>query len=92
MALPIFQEFSDHTNVICGDNAQGKTNLLEAVYLLSGGKSFRTRMDRDLVGFEYSEAEILADIFSHEREQTVHIRFCPGQPKKLPSTVSERTE
>ena len=76
-------EFSDHTNVICGDNAQGKTNLLEAIYLLSGGKSFRTRMDRDLVGFEYSEAEILADIFSHEREQTVHIRFCPGQPKKI---------
>ena len=76
-------EFSDHTNVICGDNAQGKTNLLEAIYLLSGGKSFRTRMDRDLVGFEYSEAEILADIFSHEREQTVHIRFCPGQLKKI---------
>ena len=76
-------EFAEHTNVICGDNAQGKTNLLEAVYLLSGGKSFRTRMDRDLVGFDYSEAEILADITSHDREQTVRIRLCPGQSKKI---------
>ena len=29
-------------NVICGDNAQGKTNLLEAVWLFTGGRSFRT--------------------------------------------------
>ena len=35
-------EFSPGTNVITGENAQGKTNLLEAVYLLTGGKSFRT--------------------------------------------------
>ena len=76
-------EFSADTNVICGDNAQGKTNLLEAVYLLSGGKSFRTRLDRELVGFDYSEAEVLADIYSHGREQTVRIRICPGQAKKI---------
>lgn len=76
-------EFSEKTNVICGDNAQGKTNLLEAVYLLSGGKSFRTRQDKELVGFEYSEAEVLADVFSHDREQTIRIRLCPGQPKKI---------
>ena len=75
--------FSPHTNVICGDNAQGKTNLLEAVFLLSGGRSFRTRMDRDLVGFGYSEAEVLAEVFSHDRNQTVRIRLCPGQAKKI---------
>lgn len=76
-------EFSGDTNIICGDNAQGKTNLLEAVYYLSCGKSFRTRMDRELVGFPYSEAEILADIFSRGREQTIRIRLCPGQAKKI---------
>ena len=76
-------EFDSGTNVISGQNAQGKTNLLEAVYMLSCGRSFRTRFDRELVGFDYSEAELLAEVYSHGREQTVHIRFNPGRPKKI---------
>ncbi len=76
-------EFAPGTNVICGQNAQGKTNLLEAVYMLSMGRSFRTRFDRELVGFDFSEGEILAEVFSHERDQTVNIKFRPGQAKKI---------
>lgn len=76
-------EFSPQTNVITGRNAQGKTNLLEAIYILSSGRSFRTRFDKELVGFDYSDSEILAEIFSHEREQTIQIRLCPGQAKKI---------
>lgn len=76
-------EFSPETNVICGSNAQGKTNLLEAVYLLSTGRSFRTRFDRELVGFGYSEGEILAEVFSRDRQQTVNLRFRPGQAKRI---------
>ena len=76
-------EFAPGTNVISGQNAQGKTNLLEAVYMLSCGRSFRTRFDKELVGFDYSEAEILADIYSHERDQTISIRLRPGQTKKI---------
>lgn len=76
-------EFDPGTNVICGQNAQGKTNLLEAVYMLSMGRSFRTRFDRELVGFDFSEGEILAEVFSHERDQTVNIKFRPGQTKKI---------
>ena len=51
-------EFAPGTNVICGPNAQGKTNLLESVYMLSCGRSFRTRFDRELVGFGYSEGQM----------------------------------
>ena len=76
-------DFSPCTNVITGENAQGKTNLLEAVYLLSSGKSFRTRFDRELVGFDFSEAEILAEVYSHEREQSIRIRMSPGQAKRI---------
>ena len=75
--------FAPCTNVIAGPNAQGKTNLLEAVYLLSAGRSFRTRFDRELVGFDFSEAEVLAEVRSHERQQTVHIRLRPGQSKQI---------
>ena len=76
-------EFDSGTNVISGQNAQGKTNLLESVYMLSCGKSFRTRYDRELIGFGCADAEILADVYSHERDQTVDIRLCCGRPKKI---------
>lgn len=75
-------EFDPGTNVIYGQNAQGKTNLLESVYMLSCGRSFRTRFDRELVGFGFSSADILADIESHDRKQTVNIRLRPGTAKK----------
>lgn len=76
-------EFDAGTNVICGANAQGKTNLLEAVYILSSGRSFRTRFDRELVGFDFSSAELLAEVESHGREQTVKIAMHPGTAKKI---------
>ena len=76
-------EFDAGTNVICGENAQGKTNLLEAVYMLSCGRSFRTRFDKELIGFGCDAADILADVYSHEREQTVNIRLLSGRPKSI---------
>lgn len=76
-------EFSDGTNVISGPNAQGKTNLLESVYMLSCGRSFRTRFDRELIGFNNSYAEILADIYSYHRDQTVNIKLSQGKAKKI---------
>ena len=41
----------DDVNVIYGENAQGKTNLIEAVYLFTGAKSFRGARDSELVQF-----------------------------------------
>ena len=76
-------DFSPGTNVIYGENAQGKTNLLEAVYMLSTGRSFRTRFDRELVGFGYDSAEILAQVQSRERDQTVKIDLRPGARKSI---------
>ena len=76
-------EFSPGTNVISGENAQGKTNLLEAVYMLTGGRSFRTRFDKELIGFDCSAGEILADVFAHGREQTVKITLRRGQRKQI---------
>ena len=76
-------EFSPGTNVICGPNAQGKTNLLEAVYMLSTGRSFRTRFDRELIGFGCDGADLLAEVSSHDREQTVNLRMQNGRPKRI---------
>ena len=76
-------EFGSGTNVIYGENAQGKTNLLEAVYMLACGRSFRTRFDRELIGFGCDGAEILADVHSHGRDQTVRIVMKSGQRKQI---------
>jgi len=76
-------EFISGTNVITGPNAQGKTNLLEAVYMLSCGRSFRTRYDKELIGFGYTGADILSDIESHGRNQTVNIQMRQGLAKKI---------
>jgi len=42
-------EFSDNTTVFCGDNSIGKSNILEAIWLLSTGKSFRAEKDEEMI-------------------------------------------
>jgi len=43
-------------NLVSGDNGQGKTNFLEAVYICAAGRSWRTKSDRDLINFNAKEA------------------------------------
>ena len=62
-------------NIIYGDNAQGKTNLLEAIWLLSGAKSFRGAKDADLIRFGESRALIESDFFCDGRQQTSKIQL-----------------
>lgn len=66
-------DFSENVNVIIGDNAQGKTNLLEAIYLTATGRSFRTRSDKDMIGFDKEFASVRAEGFSDGRERRVDI-------------------
>ncbi|KRN32114.1 DNA replication/repair protein RecF [Liquorilactobacillus mali] len=51
-------EFSPQINVLIGENAQGKTNLLEAIYVLAMARSHRTNNERELVNFAEDEALI----------------------------------
>ena len=75
--------FSDNINVITGKNAQGKTNLLEAVYYLTGAKSFRAGSDRELIQFEKDNTRLQADIFSEGRRQNIQIDFGHARRKKI---------
>lgn len=54
-------EFDDETNVICGENAQGKTNIIEALWLFSGAKSFRNSKDNEFIKFGESRAKIYTE-------------------------------
>lgn len=76
-------ELDPGINVIAGENAQGKTTLLEAVYMLTCARSFRTRFDRELIRFGSGFAELEADIFSGGREQKLKILLRPGVKKQI---------
>lgn len=75
--------FDPSCNVIYGENAQGKTNLLEAIVYLSCGKSPRAHGDKELIGFDMQEAALLGDIFSRQREFVTDIRLSRGKRRKM---------
>ena len=76
--------FSPGVNLIVGDNAQGKTNLLESIFYLGSGKSFRAQKNSELVRFSADFCEIDGKIFSQEREQTLRwVLFKGARPRQL---------
>ena len=75
--------FKDSVNVVTGKNAQGKTNLIEAVYYLAAGRSFRQAVDKDLVSFDRENACIRASVISCGRLQTLETRLFRGQRREL---------
>jgi DNA replication and repair protein RecF len=76
-------DFSPSVNVIIGNNAQGKTNLLEAMYYLTSGRSFRAKNDRELIGFDRDDAVIRAHIDSQGRRQKLEARLSRGRRRQF---------
>ena len=75
--------FDPVCNVIYGENAQGKTNLLEAIVCLSAGKSHRTRGDRELIRFQQSDFRIEGHIFTRNRDFFSCIKVEAGKKKQI---------
>lgn len=65
--------FDEGVNLVFGENAQGKTSLLEAIYLLSAGKSFRTRHMREIIMHEEKESALQAN-FRTKTEENARMR------------------
>ena len=61
-------EFNDKINIIYGNNAQGKTNILEAIYLFSLGKSNRAAHDSDMIKFGQESSRLDIGFISKDRE------------------------
>ena len=66
-------EFSNNLNVITGPNGVGKTNIVEAIYYLSLGRSFRAVEDNDLIKKNQDKAEITAAITEGELNRKIKI-------------------
>lgn len=70
-----------HFNILVGPNAQGKTNVIEGIYLLSLGKSFRVADYRDLIGWGEQQALIRAWVFNDVGEEERHVQLTAEKKK-----------
>lgn len=75
--------FCDGINVLYGENAQGKTNLLEAIYYAAIGKSFRGQTGNELIRFGDPFSVISVDFSGRGREQNITARLCRGRVRVL---------
>ena len=67
-------------NVIHGENAQGKTNIIEAIWLFTGAKSFRGAKDKEMLRFGQKKCSVHTVFATAMREQTASIElFAPSQ-------------
>ena len=77
-------ELDPGVNLIVGQNAQGKTNLLEAIGYLGSGKSFRAQKSMEMIRFSQDFAEIEGDLFSQERQQSLRwVLFSGSRPRQI---------
>lgn len=76
--------FDPGVNLIVGDNAQGKTNLLEAICYLGSGKSFRAQKTAEMVFFHADFAELSGEVFAQERQQSLRfLLFSGSRPRQM---------
>ena len=76
-------QFSPGVNVIWGENAQGKTNLLEAIGFLAGARSHRARGDKELIAFQRTQGTITAQVESRGRDFLIQAQLFRGARRKL---------
>lgn len=81
----------EKVNVIYGDNAQGKTNLLEAIWLFCGGHSFRGAKDIEFIAFGKDYADLQIKFFSENREQTAKLTYKNGKKEVVINGVKKNS-
>lgn len=80
--------FSDGTNVIVGDNAVGKTNILESIALLSTGKSFKAKLEIEMVSLGQNIARVSGKTNNDQLEVVISVN--PKRKKFLVNGVAKR--
>ena len=77
-------DFAPGVNLIVGDNAQGKTNLLEAISYFGSGRSFRAQKTGEMIRFGADFADLEASVFSQDRQQSLRfVLFSGSRPRQI---------
>ena len=74
-------EFEEGTTILYGNNAQGKTNILEALYLSATTKSHRGSKDKDIIKFDEDEAHIKVIVHKHEIDHKIDMHLKKDKSK-----------
>lgn len=76
-------EFSDKTNIIYGDNAQGKTNILESLYVAATTKSHRGSKDKEIIRFNNDESHIKMIVIRNGIDYRIDMHIKNNKPKGI---------
>ena len=74
-------DLNENVNVFYGKNAQGKTNILEALYFCSFGRSFRTHKENELISFDNSSSKIIVKYYKNNRDNEIEIGLNKNEKK-----------
>ena len=74
-------EFSSGTTILYGKNAQGKTNIIEGVYMFAQGKSHRARVEEELIKFGAESSSMTLSYRSGGYDSTLSFELCRGRRK-----------
>ena len=75
--------FNEHVNIIYGDNAQGKTNILESIYMCSTSKSHRGSKDREIIRFGEDESHIKLNVLKHGTKYRIDMHLKKNKTKGI---------
>ncbi len=76
-------DFTSGTNILFGDNAQGKTNVLESAYVSGTSKSHKGSKDRDLIQFGKEESHIRTFVLKNDKEFQIDIHLKKNRSKGI---------
>lgn len=76
-------DLNKNINVFIGKNAQGKTNLIESIYMCATGRSFRTNKDKEIINFSKEEAYIGTYINLDNYRKFIEIKMQKDKPKRI---------
>lgn len=79
----LHMEFNQGTNILYGDNAQGKTNILEAVYVCCTSKSHKSAKDRDIIRFDQNESHIKLQVRKNKVPYRLDMHLKKNKPKGI---------
>lgn len=82
--------FDNKVNVILGENAQGKTNVLEAIYVLAMAKSHRTSNDKDLIRWDEEYAKIEGRVEKRHTSIPLELTISKKGKKRNPIILSSK--
>ena len=80
-SVSVLEELNKNVNVLYGENAQGKTNIIESIFLCSMGKSFRAKKDKEMIKLDEDSCSVEVEYEKSDREGKIKIEI--GNKKNI---------